>query len=163
MSAVTDHLEERGIRYGSMGHERTYTSIDEARALGFEADEVAKTILVDLESGHAALVVPASRRLDMHLVKEAVGDRHVRLATEDEIERDFAGFELGSLPPIPSLLGIPVYVDPELLDHETVVFAGGNQTESVQVLTQDLFRDERYAAAPLTRQPDEDPAGLGTS
>jgi prolyl-tRNA editing enzyme YbaK/EbsC (Cys-tRNA(Pro) deacylase) len=164
MSRVTDHLEQRGIAYGMLTHERTYTSIGEARALGFEADEVAKTILLDLESGHAAVIVPASKRLDMRRVKEAVGDRHARLATEDEIERDLAGFELGSLPPIPSLLGIPAYVDPELLDHQTIVFAAGTQTESVQARTEDLFRDERYGTAHLTREPDGDKEfmGLGT-
>ncbi|HEX6261857.1 MAG TPA: YbaK/EbsC family protein, partial [Actinomycetota bacterium] len=143
-----------GVSYEVMTHERTYTSIEEARALGLEADEVAKTLLLDLESGHAAAVIPASRRLDMHLVKEAVGDRHVRLASEDEIERDLGGFELGSIPPIPSLLGVPVYVDPDLLAHETIVFASGTQTETVQARTEDVFRDERYTPAPLSREPE---------
>ena len=153
MSAVTEHLEKRGIRYGVMPHVRTYTSIEEARALGIEADEVAKTLLVDVASGHAAVVVPASRRVDMQLVKDAVGGSDVHLATEDEIERDFKGFELGSLPPIPSLLGVPVYVDPELLEHETIVFAAGSQTESVQVQIQDLLRGEEFTTVPVTSQP----------
>ena len=161
MSKVTEHLQQRGTRYGVMTHERTYTSIGEALALGLEADEVAKTILLDLRSGHAAAIIPASRRLDMHLVKEAVGDTHVHLASENEIERDLQGFELGSLPPLPSLLGIPAYVDPELLRHETIVFAAGTQTESVQVRTEDLFRGERYTTAPLTRERDDEREYIG--
>lgn len=166
MSLVTEHLEKRGIRYGVLTHERTFTSIGEARALGIEADEVAKTILVDLESGHAALVVPASRRLDMRLVKDATGDRRVHLATEEEIERDLRGFELGALPPIPSLVGVAVWVDPDLLGHETIVFAAGSQSESVQVRTEDLFEGERFTVAPLTRQPNPEeeygPGGVVT-
>lgn len=165
MSLVTDQLERRGVRYGTMVHDRTYTSIDEARALSVKADEVAKTILMDLVSGHAALVIPASRRLDMHLAKAAVGDRDVHLASEQEIERDFKGFDLGALPPIPSLLGIPVYVDPELLAHETIVFAAGSQTESVQVRTEDFLRGERFTTAPLSRRPnpEEEAVGLVTA
>lgn len=156
MSVVTEHLEKRSVRYGTMEHARAYTSIDEARALGLEADEVVKTILLDLGAGHAAVVLPASRHLDLRLVREATGDPHARLATEGEIERDLARFELGALPPIPSLLGIPVYVDPEVLEHETIVFAAGTQTESVQARTEDLFEDERFTAVPLTRVPGEE-------
>jgi Ala-tRNA(Pro) deacylase len=89
----------------------------------------------------------------MQLVKDAVGGSDVHLATEDEIERDFKGFELGSLPPIPSLLGVPVYVDPELLEHETIVFAAGSQTESVQVQIQDLLRGEEFTTVPVTSRP----------
>lgn len=165
MSRVTEHLEQRGVRYGLMRHERAYTSIGEARELGMKADEVAKTILLDLDAGHAAAIIPASKRLDMRLVKDAVGDRHVRLASEEEVEHDLPGFELGALPAIPSLLGIPIYVDPELLGHGTIVFAAGSQTESVQVRTEDLFKDERFETAHLTREPEDEKEfmGLGSS
>jgi prolyl-tRNA editing enzyme YbaK/EbsC (Cys-tRNA(Pro) deacylase) len=92
----------------------------------------------------------------MHLVQAAVGDRHARLATEEELLRDFPGIEPGALPPLGSLLGAPLYVDQELLQHETVVFAAGSQTESVQVKTVDLLQHEQVTALPLTRHPDED-------
>jgi len=92
----------------------------------------------------------------MHLVQAAVRDRHVRLATEEELRRDFPGIELGALPPLGSLLGAPVYVDQELLQHETVVFAAGSQTESVQLKTADLLRHEQVTTLPLSRHPDED-------
>src|SRR6185437_706944 len=97
-----------------------------------------------------------SRRLDMHLVQAAVGDRHVRLATEEELLRDFPGFELGALPPLGSLLGTPLFVDQEVLQHETVVFAAGSQTESVQLRTADLLQHEQATAVPLIKQADED-------
>ena len=89
-------------------------------------------------SGYALMAVPATGRLDMHLVQAAVGDPHVRLATEEELLRDFPGIELGALPPLGSLLGAPLYVDQEVLQHETVVFAAGSQTESVQIKMADL-------------------------
>jgi hypothetical protein len=49
-------------------------------------------------------------------------------------------------------------VDPEVLQHETVVFAAGSQTESVKLRTVDLFQfqQEQVTSAPLTRQADED-------
>ena len=54
-------------------------------------------------------------------------------------------------PPLGSLHGAPTYVDPEVMQHDTVVFAAGTQTESVKVRTEDLFRNEPVTTAPLTR------------
>jgi len=156
MSAVGTVLKSRGFAFELIPHEQTYTTIEEARALGIAADEVLKTVILDTAQGHALAVIPGARRLDMKLVREAVGDRHVRLASEEEIERDFPGYELGAVPPMGSLLGVRMLVDPEVLRHETVVFAAGSQTESVRMRTTDLLAEEAHEVAPLTRHPEED-------
>jgi Ala-tRNA(Pro) deacylase len=155
MTRVTEHLETQRVPFEPIAHRQTYTSIDEARALGIEASEVVKTVAVRVAGGYALMAVPATGRLDMHLVQAAVGDRHVRLATEQELLWDFPGFELGALPPLGSLLGAPLYVDQEVLQHETVVFAAGSQTESVQIRTADLLRHEQVTPLPLIKQADE--------
>lgn len=155
MATVTEHLEGRGVPFELIPHQRAYTSIEEARTLGIAADEVLKTIVLDTEAGHALAVVPASRRLDIKLARQAVGDIHARFATEEELERDFPHYELGAFPPLGSLVRAPTFVDPEVLDHETVVFAAGTQRESVKARTEDLFRDEPFTRAPLTKTPKE--------
>ncbi len=152
MSRTTEYLERKGVPFEMIPHTKAFTSIDEARALGVQADEVVKTLLLDLPEGHALAVVPGDQRLDVKLAAKAVGDKHTRLATEDEIEKDLPDFDLGCLPPIGSLLGVPEYVDPEVMRHTTIVFAAGRQTESVKVLTDDLFRDEPVTVAPLIRR-----------
>jgi Ala-tRNA(Pro) deacylase len=154
MSFVTDHLTSRGTSFETIAHSRTFTSIEEARALGVAADEVLKTVALTTARGHALAVIPASRRLDMKLVRQAVGDGHARLATEDELQLDFAPCELGALPPLGSLLRARTYVDPEVMRHDTVVFAAGTQTESVKAPTQQLLQGEDVTVAPLTTQPE---------
>jgi Aminoacyl-tRNA editing domain len=82
-----------------------------------------------------------------------IGDHHGRTAKEQpcwpepwtrlSARTDFPGIELGALPPLGSLLGAPLYVDQEVLQHETVVFAAGSQTESVQIRTADLLQHEQ--------------------
>jgi prolyl-tRNA editing enzyme YbaK/EbsC (Cys-tRNA(Pro) deacylase) len=155
MTQVREHLETHGIPFEPIAHQQTYTSIAEARALGIDASEVLKTIAVRIAGGYALIAVPATCRLDLHRVRAAVGDRHVRLATEEELLRDFPDMELGSLPPLGSLLGAPVYVDPEVHQHETVVFAAGSQTESIQIRTADLFQHQQVTTVPLIKDPDE--------
>jgi Ala-tRNA(Pro) deacylase len=155
MTQVAEHLETHGVPFQPIAHQQTYTSIAEARALGIDASEVVKTIAVRVAGGYALMAIPATCRLDMHLVQAALGDRHARLATEEELQRDFPDIELGALPPLGSLLGAPLYVDQEVLQHETVVFAAGSQTESVQIRTADLLRHEQLSTVPLIKQADE--------
>jgi prolyl-tRNA editing enzyme YbaK/EbsC (Cys-tRNA(Pro) deacylase) len=155
MSLTTEYLQDKGVPIEVIPHEKAFTSIAEARTLGIEADAVVKTLLLDTVAGHALAVIPGDRRLDMKLVEEVVGDKHAHLATEQEILRDVPGIELGSLPPLGGLLRAHAYVDPDVMKHETVVFAAGAQTESIKARTEDLFRSEQVTVARLTRQVEE--------
>jgi Ala-tRNA(Pro) deacylase len=139
MSVVTEHLEQRGSVFQVIPHRQAYTSVDEARTLGIEIGEVLKTLALRTGSGYALAVIPASHRLDLHLAREALGDSRARLASEEELGRDFPDYELGALPPLGALLEAQVYVDPEVLGHDTVTFAAGTQTKSVKMQTQELF------------------------
>jgi Ala-tRNA(Pro) deacylase len=152
MSLVTDYLDERGVAFEVVPHRRAFTSLQEARELGVAAEEVVKTVALRSGGKYALVVVPASRRVDLRLVRHALEDPEARLASEAELQADFPGYELGALPPLGSLLGVPLLVDLELLDHEVVVFAAGLETESVRVATAELFADEPLAVLPLTRR-----------
>lgn len=151
MSRTTEYLEKKRIPFEVIAHDKSFTTIDEARAIGIDAHQVVKTLLLDTKSGHRLVVIPGDRRLDMKLVEEIVGDHHAHLATEQEIERDYPGFELGCLPPLGGLLDVPVFVDGEILRQETAVFAAGSQTEAVKARTEDVFRGEDVTVARLTR------------
>ncbi|HWD45746.1 MAG TPA: YbaK/EbsC family protein [Actinomycetota bacterium] len=151
MSLVTEYLAERGVAFEVVPHRRAFTSLQEARELGVAADEVLKTVAVRSRGKYVLAVVPASRRLDLRLVHEALEDSAARLATETELQADFPGYELGALPPLGSLLGVPLLVDPEVLSHETVLFAAGLETESIRVRAGELFRDEPLSLRQLTR------------
>lgn len=156
MSRTTEYLEKKGIPFEAIAHDKAFTTIDEARAIGIDAHQVVKTLLLDTKSGHRLVVIPGDRRLDMRLVEETVGDRHAHLATEQEIERDYPGFELGCLPPLGGLLDAPVFVDGEILRQETVVFAAGSQTEAVKARTEDVFGGGDVTVARLTQNGADD-------
>jgi Ala-tRNA(Pro) deacylase len=152
MSAVTEHLQQRGSAFELLPHRQAYTCTDEARALGIDADEVLKTLAVRTGVVYVLVVIPASCRLDLHLLRDVLGDHQARLASEEELARDFAGYELGALPPLGALLGSQMFVAPEVLEHDLVVFAAGSQTESVRMGTRELFGEGGFTAVPLVRQ-----------
>ncbi len=154
MSRVTDYLSDRDVAFQVLPHARALTSVEEARALGVAADEVVKTVALLGRGGYVLAVVPASWRLDLRLARDLLDDPTVRLASEGELLVDFPGYELGALPPLGSLLGVRMLVDPRVLEHEVVIIAGGIETESVSATVAELFRDEPFQVAALTGEHD---------
>lgn len=152
MSAVTQYLQGRGVEFWTLNHPRAFTTADEATALGVTPDRIAKTLVLDTDTGHALAVIPGDRRLDKELL-EGVAGPHARLASEDEIANDFPQFELGAIPPLGALLEVTAYVDPDVGFHEDVVFAGGSQTESIEMHSRDLLSDRYTTIARLSRTP----------
>ncbi|HEX2417802.1 MAG TPA: YbaK/EbsC family protein [Micromonosporaceae bacterium] len=68
-----------------------------------------RTLAVRTGTRDVLAVITAARRLDLRLVSEAVGDGHVRLATEEELSRDVEGYELGALLSLGAFAGDNVY------------------------------------------------------
>src|ERR1700746_2131959 len=143
MTQVTEHLQTHGVPFEAIAHQQAYTSIGEARALGINASEVLKTVAMRVAGGYALMAVPATGRLELHLVQAAVGDRHVRLATEEELLRDFPGIGLGALPPLGSLRGASWCVDQELHQHKGGVCPAGTKTKSIKIKTAALLQHEQ--------------------
>src|SRR5712691_2570552 len=62
MGDVTDFLEQAGVDFDVLEHTRTVRAADEAAALGIDAEEVAKTLILIAGSGNVRAVLPASER-----------------------------------------------------------------------------------------------------
>jgi Ala-tRNA(Pro) deacylase len=139
MQELTEYLQGKGIPFEVLTHERAFTGIAEARALGVDAHVVVKTVIVESRGEHVAMVLPAEEHLDMRLVREVLDDPEARLADEATIVRDFEWSEPGALPPIAPVLGIDVIVDPSVPDTGPVLFAAARQTVSLKVEAADLF------------------------
>jgi Ala-tRNA(Pro) deacylase len=154
MSFVTEYLDARGVPYEVIHHDPSTTSHDQARALHMDAGHVLKAVVIDTRGRHAVTVIPASRRLDMHLVREALDDPSAHLATENELQGDFPSIELGGAPALGWLSDAETLVDPSVLERDTVVFAAGTRTESVRIRTLDLFRGEQAAFVPIVAEPE---------
>ena len=85
--------------------------MDEARALHASADRVGKTIVVHTAEGRVRVVIPASERLSLPKLREAIGFNEIRLATEDELAAAYPTFELGAVPPFGGPAGDRFVVD----------------------------------------------------
>ena len=67
------------------------------------------------------------------------GGRHkVHLATEEDLRRDYAEFDLGAVPPIGGRSD-PVIVDPKVAERTSVVIEAGSHDESLRLAAADLL------------------------
>jgi Ala-tRNA(Pro) deacylase len=136
---VTSILDQAGVEYELLPHPRTETAAAEAEALGLDPNDVAKTIVLSTPGGYVRAVLPASERIDLHKVREHVeGGKRIHLASEDDLERDYPGFELGAVPPFGGGSD-RVLVDSRLAGREKIVLEAGSHEQSVRLRTTDLL------------------------
>jgi Ala-tRNA(Pro) deacylase len=150
---LTRALDDAGSPYELLAHAHTESALAEADALGLAADDVAKTVIVKTAEGYLRTVVPASCRLDERKVRDLTGasKKHVHLATEDDLRRDYPDFELGAVPPIGGSRSDPVVVDSRVAARESVVLEAGSHEQSVRIAPADLVRAAQAEVADICR------------
>src|SRR4051794_3416873 len=135
---VTDLLEQAGVGHEVVEHAPTYCASEEAAAAHAEMRFTAKTLVLHDRGGLSVAVLPADRRLDLDKARRLLdGTRHLRLATEQEIEASFPDFDAGAVPP---LLPVPVVMDVQLLFRRAVLCAGGDHRHSIRLDPRELIR-----------------------
>lgn len=141
IGAVADFLKRKRVRYELIEHAETFAAVDEARAAATSPARMAKTVLLHDHGGFFAAVIPASERLDLHKLRAVLhASGHLRLASEDEIEREFPAFDAGAVPPFGALLGMPEIVDSRLLGYDSVFCSGGDHAHSLKVSPREIQR-----------------------
>jgi len=139
---VKTYLDGKQVDYEVIPHPQVFTTIEEAQALGVEASEIAKTLVVHVThdpKNRAILVVPGSRKISNRKTHDIFGTKHARLALEDELVQEFPQFELGAVPPLGELISLPVYIDERFLSHDTILFTGGTHTDSIKMSVHDFL------------------------
>ncbi len=133
-------LHEQGIGFEPLRHPRTQTALDEARTLHASADRVGKTIVVHTPDGRVRVLIPASERLSLAKLRDAIGSNEIRLATEEELGDAYPAFELGAVPPFGGHEGDRVLVDRRVAGLESVIVEAGSHSDSLRVSAEDLLR-----------------------
>lgn len=141
VEAVIDFLERHQAAYDVVEHRDTFAATSEARAAGTTPERMAKAILLHDHDGFRVAVIPASEQLDLHKARALLSaSGHLRLASEDEIERQFPAFDVGALPPFSSLLGVPEVLDGRLLTHQKVLCSGGDHRHTLEISPHEIER-----------------------
>jgi len=139
-SRLQRFLLRNHAEYARSIHPRAY----EARQVAFEEDisphRMAKAVVFQSDRGFGMAVLPADTLLDLLELRFVLGLGHIRLATEDELQRLFPDSEVGAMPPFGNLYGIPVFVDANLAEAEVIAFNAGTHQDVVYMRFADFKR-----------------------
>ena len=136
---LVDLLGEAGIEFELLRHRRTTSATAEARVLGVLAQTVAKTLVARDDEGRCVrAVIPASSRLVLAKLVEAVDAKAMRLLSEEDLVLAYPQFELGAVPPFGGPSGDRVVVDRRLAGCEYVVLDAGAHDASLRLRAADL-------------------------
>lgn len=152
LETLEEYLHETGTPYTHTTHRLAYTAREVARAEQVPAHNLAKTVVIHDDAGYALAVLPGDRLVDLFELRSALGRAHLRLANEAEIARLFPDCELGAMPPLGNLSGLPVYADADLAMHEFLVFNAGTHRDTLHMRFSDFDRLVRPTLLHFARQ-----------
>jgi Ala-tRNA(Pro) deacylase len=135
-----EFLDGNQVKYVLLKHSHAFAAQDVAASAHVPARTFAKTIVVKVDGRLALAVVPATRQIDLGLLRIACGALEVEIADEYEFAGRFDGCQLGTMPPFGNLFGLPTYLDVALAMRTFIAFNAGSHTDVVVMRFADYKR-----------------------
>ena len=150
MSSVLDYLRGRGVPFLVLPWPDATAPEETAERHDVPVDELVRTVVMSNRFGHALMVLPWTRRLDLALARRAMNDPNAQRATPAQMRDKVPDFDVDSWPPLGLFLLMPTFVDREVADRGEVVFPGGKPSTLICLQTEELFRDDPVVITVLT-------------
>ena len=137
---IKDLLQQEGVEFEELHHTEAFTAQAVARQEHVSGHHVAKVVLVMADGHPVELVLPASRRIVLERVRDILGARDVRLATEPEMNATVSDCEAGALPALRYRRDAEVLMDEAMRVPGDIVFQAGTHCDAVRMHFADWFR-----------------------
>ena len=137
---LKEFLDSQRVKYVTITHSPAYTAQEIAACAHIHGKDLAKTVMVKADGEMVMAVVPASHKVRLDHLCNAVGAKKLDLASEQEFKDKFPDCEIGAMPPFGNLYGMDVYVSETLTQDKEIAFNAGSHTELIQLPYQDFER-----------------------
>lgn len=118
---------------------------DFAKALGYELDRIAKSLVVTTKDGQAAIAVcSTNRRVSFSKISRLLALGRLETAKREVLER-LIGYPSGGVSPFG--VSCPVVVDSALLQFETILVGAGEMGVEIELRPSDLVKATRALVA----------------
>ncbi len=136
---IKDELQRYKIPFEEVQHSPAFTAQELAQQEHMMGHKVAKLVVVIADGHPHGLVLPASRKIMIHRVREALGGTYVRLASEDELRSFCSDCDVGSTPPIPHWPNVKLLMDETMRVPGDILFQAGTHVDGIKVKFDDWF------------------------
>jgi prolyl-tRNA editing enzyme YbaK/EbsC (Cys-tRNA(Pro) deacylase) len=131
--------------------EATATAEAAARAVGRDASEIVKSLVVVCDGRPVLALVPGDRRGDTAKIARAAGAADARVARAEEVQA-ITGFSPGAVAPFPLPRIDLVLIDRSLLAHAAVWVGAGSARHLAALPTPELVRLTKARSADLVSE-----------
>ena len=135
---LKEFLDGKNVKYSILTHSTAYTALEIASLAHVRGQELAKTVIVKMDGRMVMAVLPASRQVNLPLLKESARAKAASLATEAEFRDLFPGCETGAMPPFGNLYDMRVFVDESLSKDKEIAFNAGTHRELIRLSYKDF-------------------------
>jgi len=137
---IREFLDGSAVKYVTISHSPAYTAQETAQSTHIPGRKMTKTVVVRVDGHLAMAVVPATKEIDLELLRQQIDAQQVTLAREAEFVDRFAGCQLGTFPPFGNLFGLDTFVDPSVTERGEIAFPAGTHTDVIVMRTSDYER-----------------------
>ncbi len=138
--SIRDYLDSQNVPHAWLAHPEAFPAQEVAHTLHVSGKHFAKAIVVQADGRRVMAVLPASRRLNVHQLRDALKVKRVEMVPESELAKLCSDCELGAFPPFGNLYGLEVWVDSTLSESEEIVFNAGSHTDAVRMKYSDYVK-----------------------
>lgn len=144
-------LNELGIVYRLLLHERARTVEEAAAQRGVPQEQVVKTLLVRQPDGrHVLALVRGDKRLSLKKLARVLGVKVLEMAPAPDVPR-ITGYQIGAVAPLGLRRGdVPIYVDLHILQQPRVSVSAGRHDAGLELESADLIRATNGRLADIT-------------
>ena len=128
----------------------TKTAADAAAAIGVQVGQIVKSLIFAVDGQVVLAYVSGSNQLDESKLALAAGGVTCSRVDADTV-RAATGFPIGGVPPFGHATALPVFIDPDLLDHDVVWAAAGTWTDVFPISPDELLRVSGATVTDLKR------------
>jgi len=140
INSLTKLLDSQNIKYTIITHSVAYTAQGIAALTHIPGQELAKTVIVNMDDALAMAVLPASSQVDLAALRALTGAKSMTLAKEADFMHCFPGCETGAMPPFGNLYGMQVFADESLTKDKEIAFNAGSHRELMRLAYEDFAR-----------------------
>jgi Cys-tRNA(Pro)/Cys-tRNA(Cys) deacylase len=136
-------LEAAGVTFSVHEYEHDLSvrgfGLEAAVVLGFDPDQVFKTLVVIADGEPAVAIVPVSCQLALKAVGAALGRKRVEMC-DPAVAQRVTGYVVGGISPFGQRRLMPTVIDETCQLYEAIYVSGGRRGLDVGVAPADLIR-----------------------
>ena len=130
---IQNFLDENNAKYTTIIHSPAFTAQEIASSSFISGNELAKTIIMNKDDDIVMIVLPASKKINIPILKKYFNNENISLAAETEFRNIFPECKTGAMPPFGNLYHIKTYIAKEFNKQKLISFNAGNHTELIRM------------------------------